>query len=715
MTIRPNRRQPAARPVAAALLFLALSPAAQTPCAAASFLAARSAMAAADAPAAASGSDLPIRRITLYRSGVAAIERDARIDGPKTFQLRFRAEEIDDLLRSMVLLDMGGGQPGTVAYASRDPLERRLGSLRINLTDNPSIPEILGQLRGARVRLELTGSVVTGTVLGTEVRTIPASGERGGTMPQPFVNMLTDDGIRSISVADLRSFRIMDADLAGDLDRALAAAYEDRAEQIRTVDVSFRGEPGRTRDVLASYIQEAPVWKTSYRLVLDEPDKEGSAAILQAWAIVENATDEDWRGVTLSLASGRPVAFTMRLADPIYAFRPELPVPAAEGIRPRDFATGRPGIRPSPPPRPPSVPSAMMRMAPAEAAMDAAEMESASDRRRMADALADAGGDATGADVGGQFLFTVDAPITLDRRRSAMIPLATRSVPTERLSIFDPRSGRTNPMRGAEMTNESGLDLLPGPIAVYDGDRYAGDATILHTARGQKRLLAYALDTDTEVQSQMRHGRDVLRIAADSGELRIRMRDHWTHTYELSTSDTGEGRTVLVEHPRMHGAELVGAAPRETTQDSYRFSVSLEPGGSESLTVREERVTIQQRRIGSLSAQAMIDVIGTGPMDRRLTEALRTASAMQADIAQAETQIAAWEKRITEIAGDQSRLRSNIASVPNGSDLHGRYLRTLNDQENELEELRTQMTHERTRLNTRRQELDQFLRNLTID
>ena len=714
MTIRSFRTRPATCPVAAALFALAVLPAAQTPCAAASFLS-LSAAHLSEPPEAASASDLPIRRITLYRSGVAAIERDARIDGPRTFELRFRAEEIDDLLRSMVLLDMSGGQPGTVAYASRDPLERRLGSLRIDLTANPSILDILAQLRGAEVRLELTGSVLTGTVLGTEVRTIPVAGERGGAMPQPFVNMLTDDGIRSISVADLRSFRIMDADLAGDLDRALAAAYEDRAEQIRTVDVSFRGEAGRTRDVLASYIQEAPVWKTSYRLVLDEPE-EGKSAILQAWAIVENATDEDWRGVTLSLASGRPVAFTMRLADPIYAFRPELPVPAAEGIRPRDFAGGRPVVASRMPPAPPR-PEAehAMRSAPGGGSGGITVMEAASDRASMIDALADAGGDATGADVGGQFLFTVDAPITLDRRRSAMIPLATRSIPTERLSIFDPRSGRTNPMRGAEMTNESGLDLLPGPIAVYDGDRYAGDATILHTSRGQKRLLAYALDTDTEVQSQTRQGRDVLRVAIRSGELHVRLRDHWTHTYDLSTTDTGQGRTVLVEHPRTHGAELVGSTPRETTPDAYRFGVTLKPGGSEKLIVREERISMQQRRVGNLSAQAMLEVIGTGPMDPKLAEALRTASGMQAALARMEEQMAAWERRIAEITADQSRLRSNISTVPGGSDLHNRYLRTLDEQENELEDLRTRIADQRAQADARRQELDRFLRTLTID
>jgi len=683
------------------------------------------AAAAAQAPtepsAQASAADLPLRRITLYRSGVAAMERDARIDGPRTFQLRFRAEEIDDLLRSMVLLDLGGGQPGTVAYASRDPLERRLGSLRIDLTKNPSIIEILAQLRGARVRLELTGTVATGTVLGTEMRGAPVRGGQSNAVPQAIVNMLTDEGIRSVSVEDIRSFRIMDAQLAGDLDRALAAAYEDRAEQIRTVEVSFRGEPGRTRDVLVSYVQEAPVWKTSYRLVLaDDAGNAEAASLLQAWAIVENATDEDWRGVTLSLASGRPVAFRMRLADPIYAFRPELPVPAAEGIRPRDFATGRAVT-----PQPKAAAEAIGRArgggggggGGGGSLFGGGSSEPEADSAFSAgDFLAMAGGDASGADVGGQFLFTVDAPITLDRRRSAMIPLATRPIPVTRLSILDGASDSVHPMRGAEMTNESGLDLLPGPIAVYDGDRYAGDATILHTARGQKRLLAYALDTDLESSVERELTRTTLRVGVRRESLRIETSEEYRTTYHLTLQDAGADRRVIIEHPRRGTFELVepDGPPTlsEVTPTGWRLMTQVRAGETQTLTAVERRTSIYWRSVGSHELDNVVEYVRDGRASEAVLAAVRTIVQMQAAIADHEQQIAEIDKAISSVTADQSRIRSNLGAVPHGSDLHDRYLRTLSAQEDELERLRAQRSEHADDLAQKQAELAAYLRTL---
>ena len=63
----------------------------------------------------------------------------------------------------------------------------------------------------------------------------------------------------------------------------------------------FAGE-GK-RKVQVGYVVEAPIWKTSYRLVLSDTE----APFLQGWALVENTTDEDWQGVRLSLISGRPI------------------------------------------------------------------------------------------------------------------------------------------------------------------------------------------------------------------------------------------------------------------------------------------------------------------------------------------------------------------------------------------------------------------------
>src|SRR6185312_17325746 len=82
------------------------------------------------------------------------------------------------------------------------------------------------------------------------------------------------------------------------------------------------------------YVVETPVWKTSYRLLLDDHGKLGK---LQGWAIVENQTESDWNHVSLSLVSGRPISFVMDLYQPLYATRPNVVPEMYAGLRPQVY------------------------------------------------------------------------------------------------------------------------------------------------------------------------------------------------------------------------------------------------------------------------------------------------------------------------------------------------------------------------------------------
>src|SRR5208283_3812985 len=94
------------------------------------------------------------------------------------------------------------------------------------------------------------------------------------------------------------------------------------------VSLAFSGE-GK-REVRVGYVVENPIWKTSYRLVLNEKGK----PFLQGWAVVENTQDEDWNNVRMALVSGRPISFQMDLYEPLYVKRPI--------VEPELFASLRP-------------------------------------------------------------------------------------------------------------------------------------------------------------------------------------------------------------------------------------------------------------------------------------------------------------------------------------------------------------------------------------
>jgi hypothetical protein len=143
--------------------------------------------AAAGAAAAVAGEELPIRRITLYRSGVGFFQRGGTVSGDAKVQLRFKTDQVNDILKSLVLLDLSGGRVDAVSYSSKDPLDRRLASFGINIGDNPSAGEILSRLRGTAVRLTTNEGEVAGTIMNVEKRpTVSAAATSPGRHRPPL-------------------------------------------------------------------------------------------------------------------------------------------------------------------------------------------------------------------------------------------------------------------------------------------------------------------------------------------------------------------------------------------------------------------------------------------------------------------------------------------------------------------------------------------------
>src|SRR5438094_2225395 len=117
--------------------------------------------------------DLPIKRVVMFSSGVAFFEHAGQVDGNAAVELKFDVKDINDLLKSMVLQDEGGGRISTVSYGSKDPLTRTLATFSIDLTQNPTLADLLNQIRGEQIEIDAP-TKITGTILGVEKRQVPA-------------------------------------------------------------------------------------------------------------------------------------------------------------------------------------------------------------------------------------------------------------------------------------------------------------------------------------------------------------------------------------------------------------------------------------------------------------------------------------------------------------------------------------------------------------
>src|SRR5262245_19905304 len=276
---------------------------------------------------------LPITRVVLFNSGVGYFSRSGEVTDDARVDLSFPEPDINDLLKSMVLEDFNGGRIAAVSYDSREPISRTLSSFAVNLNNNPTFARIVSQMRGERVDVVITPGAanqpgkLSGVIVGVEKQKVAANAGPA-TIDVEVLNMWCAEGLRTVKLPDIQQLKFANPVIESEFRRALDVLALSHDSQKKAVSLHFAGE-GK-RKVQVGYVIEAPIWKTSYRLVLAEKEK----PYLQGWAMVENPTDEDWAGVKMALISGRPISFKMDLYNPLYVARPV--------VEPELFASLRP-------------------------------------------------------------------------------------------------------------------------------------------------------------------------------------------------------------------------------------------------------------------------------------------------------------------------------------------------------------------------------------
>ena len=663
----------------------------------------------------ASGAELPTKRVMLFSSGVGYFERSGAVSGVDSVELRFRTEQINDILKSLLLEDLGGGKVGVVTYPAQEPLDRTLKSFAVDVTTAKTLGDLLRQLRGTEIEVLAAGENFAGPIVSVESQK-QHTGESGGmTIEVDVLTVLTDKGLRSAALPAVHSLRVLDERIDGELRKALAALAGSRDTRTRTVVLNFAGEG--ERQVRAGYVIETPVWKTSYRLAMDDEGK----ALLQGWAIVENMTEEDWNGVELSLVSGRPISFVQDLYQPLYAPRPEVKPELYAGLRPQEY--GQPVDE--------SEGRTRLSMAPAPTAE--ADMALRGARRRMAgravqeqmmlgvDVVAKQYAGigveqvATARETGELFAYDASMPVSIERHRSAMLPIVSQQVEVEKLSIYNPSVHAKHPLNGLKLTNDTGLNLMQGPVTVLDGGSYAGDARLGNVAPGQKPLISYALDLKclAEVQRPDRP-EEVVGVRVAKGTLIVRRKYVDERVYQIKNSDA-KPRVVVIEQPFDSDWKLVAPEePFERTPEQYRFRLAVKADSTAKLPVRLERYGQEHIVLADVALDRIELYIRSKEATQQLKEALQTVVTMRQTITQTKHQVADLERQLAQFDKDQERLRQNLRVAASNSELSGRYYQKMNEQEDQIERLQKDLTAAREQLRKNEAGLAAYLLSLDI-
>ena len=677
-------------------------------------------IAAVVAVTAAVAADIPISRVVMFSSGVGYFERAGSVEGTQPVSLSFKTDQINDLLKSLVLQDFDGGKIAPVVYAPQDPLVRTLKSFSVDLSQDKSLADMMRALRGAKVAI-VADQVLTGTVVGVEKQQQSA---KEGAVEFEVVNLLTEKGLQQVPIWHIKSLKLLDAKLSGDLAKALGVLADSHDSGKRPLTITFTGT-GK-RHVRIGYLLETPVWKTSYRLVNDP-----KGALLQAWAIVENTTDDDWQGVKLSLVSGRPISFIQDLYQPLYVTRPTV-APSVIGSPPPQTYEGdmASNLAPVPAPAPAAMPASPAAEAPGAmggmgggggVALYARRAEKAPAREdEGVDAQAMHGSGvnamAAGEKVGELFQYAIDQPVTVARQRSAMIPIINGDIKAEKVSVYNAGVNAKFPLNGMKLKNTTALHLMGGPITVFDGGAYAGDALINDVAPGDERLLTYAVDIGVEVSPKAGDGTQELTSMKVSRGVLIRTHKQRTEMTYTAKNVTGEKRTLLIEHPLRDGWGLVAPAKAdETTRGVYRFKVEIAPKSTAKLVVVEEHPETETVALTESGLDDIALYVQAPKISDALKAALQKIIDMKTKLADLAQQRGVKEARIKEINDEQDRLRKNMAQLDRQSDLYKKYVEKLTAQETEFEKLQGEIKALKASEKGQQDELSAYILGLSVE
>ncbi len=658
---------------------------------------------------------LKLERVMLSSAGVGYFEYRTTVDGTEELTLTVPLEQVDDVLKSIVVFDDAGGA-GSVTLPGRQPLEQVFRDLPFGPEALASPAALLNHLRGEDIRITGTNQM-EGRLLGVVAEVIQLP-DGLGSVTRHRVSLVTDGGLKQFILEEADSIVFLDAELTAAINEALTTMASHRAQDRRNLLIEAVGTGRRTLTV--GYVIGAPLWKSSYRAVLASGEER---ARLQGWAMIDNMSGQDWEGVELTLVSGNPVTFRQALYEAYYVERPEVPVEVLGRILPRRDTgaySGGAGME-----------AQLLMNAELERAYQEADVMAKSDLSAampmesfeafgmVADApralLA-----AVAREAATQVVYRLPDPVSVPHGHALLVPIIDRKVPAERVALYQPGTHERHPLASVRLVNDTETGLPPGVLTLYDvspgeGIAYLGDAQLGTLPAGEERLVSFALDQKTRIDREAKGLQRIAKGKIHQGLLELTLIDEQTTTYRVK-APAREKRTILIEQARQPGWTLTRPPEDEVelTEDAYRILLAVEAGTEGTLEVTLETPRLQSLQLISMSTEQFVFYGKTGELDDPLRRAFRKMAELKGEMDRHQHRLNELVQQRQRIFEEQARIRENLVRVPQNSDIHKRYLTKLNTQEDELEKILLAMEDAQEALNRAHEALSDYIGGLEL-
>ncbi len=694
---------------------------------------------------------LPVRRVVLFKNGVAYVEHMGAVSGSQSVSIDFTTSQLNDVLKSLTIIDLGKGRIAGVNYTSVEPLDRQLGSLRMGLGEDLSSGQFLTALRGARVEVRSGSTAITGRVLTVEERDVKeGKGDDSGSLKRDYLSVITDSGeLRQFEMTPLLGVRLLEGEMREDVGRYLSVLASGREQDLRRMVINTAGQGSRQLQV--SYISEVPVWKSTYRLVLPN---NGAKPFIQGWAIVDNTVGEDWKDIELSLVAGAPQSFVQELSKPTYARRPVVALPETAMLQPQtheaalngasetvevsnaamaspmaadriqQYAKLQGGVRGG-------VPGGVMGGVAGGVAGGTFGSVSAGTGGGMGGGVYRAGRSADspsaamamqaavayGSDIGDMFEYKLKERVTIRKNQSALVPIIQEAVAAEKVTLWNEQAGR--PLRAVWLKNTSTETLDAGTFNVLEDETFAGEGIMDPIKPGERRLLSYAVDQGVMIEAKNESSdQQVSRVVIRNGTM-VHTREIRSHKVYVVHNTNIDARDVVIEHAIQPNWKLVSdVVPDETTATHRRFKVHVDTKQTATLKVDEAYPVSSTYDMAILRDDDVELFVKNKAISPEVEKALRIVLAKKDALAEIDRQMKSRQEQQKTIAEDQQRLRENLKALKGSAEereLVQRYTRQLNAQEDQLDRLKTELADLHPQREAALADLNKTVAEMTLD
>ena len=656
-------------------------------------------------------SKLKVKKVIIFKHGVSYNILEGILKGSGNFELEFKIDEMNDVLKSLFVLDTSEkGYISSISYDAALETSQLLKSIMLNIPDQDSLSSLVMQIKGASVTLTIGGGKkISGKIIGIEFVEKIIKEEK--VTEKQLILLQEDSSISKYNFSEIRSFEILNEEIKKDLEFFLDTVIAGKKKDAKKIIINCEsgGDEEVERNIFVSYIRESPIWKTSYRLIMSKQQAQEQICLLSGWSLIENTTNQDWENIELSLVAGLPVSFVYSFYRPIFIQRPVIHPPKVLSARPtdieeglemekfEDYAMAEMEAKPMAMKKRAKVSTVGARPPPAPAG-GMGYMQSVMSDTEIYDKVKSQVKTQT-KDLGELFEYNISNPVTIKRKQSALVPILTESIKAKKILLYNKNEHDKNPNACLEITNNTNLTLERGPATIIYDDNLAGEAIIPFLNKEDTRLLNYAIEQAVIItHEQESENLRVHRVTFGSGYSYEYYYTNLMTTYKIKNK-TDEEKELYLDHPKTYDYKFVEKPVEpEETANYWRFKLTLKPKDAVVFKLKEQKENYSSNYLWNYSKEDLLKRVGFYVKKKFIDSDLETKLKEIARLIQTLNDLRSKEDKLNEerdlMTDEQVRLRENISVLGEDSQsvsLKERYIKKLNNQESRFEEINKEL------------------------